>query len=851
MMDALRQDLRYAFRQFALNPGYTTVAVVTLTLGIGANTIIFSVVNSVLYRPLPFEQPERLVQIWETNPAVVAERDLGYSRFGVNALNYDEYRAHSSTISEMGYLTPYADNGKIQISGGLGDSEQVYAWGVSSSLFSALGVQPMMGRVFLDEERAPPGVYRWTEVAILSHSIWQRRFGADPDIVGKHITLDAAPATVVGVMPPGFDIPPIAYRGTTVQRHADVYLPLFYQAYQQPRRFRQFGVIGRLAPGVSLEVAREEMTRLARGLEEVYPEAMAGWTAMMAPLHALLTENFGSELYLLMGAVGLVLLVACGNLANLMIVRSTARTTEIAVRTAIGSGRFRVIRLVLTEAIVLSLLGGTAGLLLTAWGTDLLVSLVPANVPRVSESGIDGRVLLFALGISLLTSVLFGLLPALRASTVNLIGSLKIGKTRHSGRRGPWLGSRLLIVSQVAVAMMLLIGAGLLMKSFLRLQSADPGFESGNILVTEVTFGAHDELETDYGPSTPEERTQLARRQFRFTYEALQEIGRLPGVDIVASGWPAPMSGSEGFFPLKLEERPDEEHWALATYVSPDYFRTMQIPLVRGQQLPAWDGVNDSERYHWAGGCIGSEQYCVVIVSETLARTLWPGEDPIGKRIGIYDCCMRVIGVAADASYRGVDDPPLARNFDTKFHLYLPFSSNVFLSRTTTEPAAFAGPIRSALSNLAPGGVVKSTTLEDVLADSLARPRFYMLLVGLFAFAAVALALVGLYGVIAYAVVQRTHEIGLRMALGAERTDVLSMVVRQGMVPVVIGIVLGIGGALALSAILSGFVYGMDTIDPGIFGILGIAMAAVGLFATYLPAREASHIAPMEALRYE
>ncbi|MCK5652395.1 MAG: ABC transporter permease, partial [Gemmatimonadetes bacterium] len=440
-----------------------------------------------------------------------------YSRFGVNILNYEEYRAQSSTISEMGYLLQYADNGKIQISGGLGDSEQVYAWGVSSSLFSVLGVQPMMGRVFLDEERAPPGVYRWTDVAILSHSIWQRRFGADPDILGKQITLDGGPATVVGVMPPGFDLPPSSYWGTTVQRHADVYLPLFYEAYQQPRGYRQFGVLGRLAPGVSLEAAQEEMTRLARGLEESYPEAMAGWTAKVTPLHALLAESFGSELYLLMGAVGLVLLVACGNVANLMIVRSTARTTEIAVRTAVGSGRFRMIRLLLTEAMVLSLLGGTAGLLLTAWGTKILVSLVPANVPRVSESGIDARVIGFALGISLFTSVLFGLLPALRASNVNLISSLKIGMTGHSGRRGSWLGSRWLIASQVAVAMMLLIGAGLLMKSFLRLQRADPGFESRNILVTGVAFGAHDQLETDYGPQTPEEQAQLRRRKFRFT----------------------------------------------------------------------------------------------------------------------------------------------------------------------------------------------------------------------------------------------------------------------------------------------------------------------------------------------
>jgi predicted permease len=652
-------------------------------------------------------------------------------------------------------------------------------------------------------------------------------------------------------MPPGFDLPPTAFGGTIVQRHADVYVPLFYQAYQQPRRFHQFRVLGRLAPEVSIETAQEEMTRLASGLEEIYPEAMAGWTAVVRPLHDLLTENFGSGLYLLMGAVGLVLFVACGNVANLMIVRGTARTTEIAVRTAVGSPRHRVIRLLMTEAMVLSLLGGTAGLLLTVWGTDLLVSLVPANIPRASEGGIDGRVLGFALGISIFTSVIFGLLPALRASSVNPISSLKKGMTGHSGRRSPWLGSRLLIVSQVAVAMMLLIGAGLLMKSFLRLQSADPGFESRNILATEVTFGAHSQLETDYGPSTPEQRALLTGRQFRFTYQALQEIGRLPGVEMVASGSPPPMSGGGGFWPLKVEERPDEEHWTLGTHVSPDYFRTMQIPLVRGQELPAWDGVNDSERYHWAGGCIGSEQYCVVIVSETLARTLWPGEDPIGKRIGIYDCCMTVIGVAADASYRGVDDPPLARNFDTSFHIYLPFSSNVFLSRMTTDPAALVGPIRSVLSDLAPGGVVRFTTLDDVLADSLARPRFYMLLVGLFAFAAVALALVGLYGVISYAVAQRTREIGMRMALGAERTDVLSMVIRQGMAPVAIGIVLGVGGASALSAIFSGFVYGMETIDPAVFGILGLAMAAVGLIATYLPAREASDLAPMEALRYE
>jgi putative ABC transport system permease protein len=366
-----------------------------------------------------------------------------------------------------------------------------------------------------------------------------------------------------------------------------------------------------------------------------------------------------------------------------------------------------------------------------------------------------------------------------------------------------------------------------------------------------VTFGAHDPLEPDYGPSTPEERAQRTRRQFHFTYQVLQGIERLPGVEAVALGSPPPMSGDRGFWPLKVEERPNEELWALGTHASPDYFRTMQVPLVRGQDLPAWDGVNDAERYHWAGGCIASEQYCVVIVSETLARTVWPGEDPIGRRIGIYDCCMTVIGVAADVTYRGVDDPPLARDFDTKSHLYLPFAGNVFLARTAVNPAALAGPIRSVLADLAPAGVVRFTTLDDVLADSLARPRFYMLLVGLFALAAVALALVGLYGVISSVVARRTREIGLRMALGAEPSDVRSLVVRQGMVPVVLGVVAGVAGAFVFSTVLSGFLYAMEPMDPVVFATLGVVMAIVGLLAAYIPARRASRIAPMEALRYE
>lgn len=849
-MDTLRQDLRYTLRQLVKNPGFTAVATVTLALGIGANTAIFSVLNSVLLRPLPYDHPEELVQIWETNPKVVAERDVGFSDIGVNALNYLDYRTQATAFTDMGYVIPYADDGMIQVGGGDGVPERVWAWSVSGSVFSVLGVQPMLGRTFLPEERAPSDQMRWTDVVILSHELWQRRFGSDTAIIGRHITIEAGRATVIGVMPPGFSIPPMYDRGSIVFRNADIYLPLFYRAFAQPRRFRQFKVVARLKPGVSLARAQSEMRTIARRLEAVYPEANAGWTAVVTPLRTLLVGDFGGGLFLLMGAVGFVLLIACGNVANLLIVRGAARRTEIAIRTALGGGRSRLVRHLLTESTLLAFLGGAAGLLLAAWGTDLLVALVPANVPRAAESGIDARVLGFTLGLSVLTGLGFGLLPAFKLSQVNPIDALKLGESGRASEQGGWRVSRFLVMGQVAMALLLLIGGGMLMKSFIRLRSVDPGFDSRNVLVANLHFGAHDAL-TSFAPGTPEERRARSRRRFAFSHEALERIRALPGAEAAATTSQSPLDGSTSLWPLKIEDRPGERQNALAFHVSPDYFRTMRIPLVQGEGFPEWDGISDWEKYNWDGGCTEFGAYCVAIVSETLARTLWPGQDPLGKRIGIYDCCLTVVGVVRDVSYRGVDDPPLIGAFDPGFQLYLPFTGDALLVRTAVDPLTLTNAVRAIVLELASEAVVSFTTLDSRLSASLARPRFYMLLVGIFAVAAVILALVGLYGVVAYSVRQRTREIGLRMALGAERSEVLTMVIRQGMIPVVLGILVGAGGALALGRLLSGLLYGMEAVDPVIIAALAALMVCVAVLASYVPARWASNVAPMEALRYE
>jgi putative ABC transport system permease protein len=831
------------------------VALTTLAIGIGANTAIFSVLSAVLLRPLPFDQPEELVQIRGANPEYATERQLSFSHFGVNVLNYEEYRARSSTIVDMGYATPYADNGKIHVGDGQGAPEEVWAWGVSSSLFATLGVQPTLGRVFLDEERAPAGDFRYTEVAILSHRLWQRRFGADPDIVGKQIELDSGPSTIVGVMPPGFDLPPISVGATVLHRQTDVYLPMYYQAYQQPRRFRQVAVIGRLAPGVDISIAQSEMTLLADGLREAYPEDMSGWSVVVVPLRAALAENYGSGLYLLMGAVAFVLLVVCGNVANLLMVRLSGRSVEIAVRAAIGGGRIRLARMLMTETMLLALAGGIAGVLLAFVATDLLVNAIPADVPRASESGLDTSVLAFALGLSVLTGLVFGIVPALHASSTSLSDGLKIGMAGRSKGSGSAWRSDILVTGQVAMAVALLLGAGILAKSFLRLYNADPGYRAEGVLVANAAFGAHHLLTAFAGNAderTPERAQRRFTRQYQFTHEVIEAVKNLPGVISVASG-SKPLSGGGGHWPLLIGDNPEPQTYTLGSYVTPDYFRTMDIPLLRGQLLPEWDGVNDMARYrtNWNGSCLGQEQFCVVIVSESLARAVWPGEDPIGQRIGIYDCCLTVIGVVGDANFRGVDDPPLFREFDTAFHIYMPGANTTFLIRTAGDPSALIDPVRGLLGDLEPEGILSFSTLESDIDASLARPRFYMVLIGLFATVAIGLAMVGLYGVIAHRVARRTREIGVRMALGADREDVLSMVLRQGLSPLVVGLVLGVAGATTLSRVLAGVLYGMEPLDPTLFLVLGATVIVVGALASYAPARRASRVAPMEALRYE
>jgi predicted permease len=855
-MDTLRQDLRLAVRQLVRDPAFATVTLVTIAIGIGANTAIFSVLNSVLLRPLRFEQPEELVQIQGFNPEYAQERQLSSNRFGINVLNYEEYRERSSTMAEMGYVTPYADNGRIQVGGGQDVPEEVWAWSVSSSFFATLGVQPMLGRTFLDEERAPPGDFRYTGVAILSHRLWQRRFGADPDIVGRTISLDAGSSTVVGVMPPGFDTPPVSQGDHVLYRRADVYLPMFYEAYQQPRRFRQVAVVGRLAPGVDFSTAQSEMNLLASGLEEAYPEDMSGWSVIVTPLHAALATDYGSGLYLMMAAVGLVLLLVCGNVASLLAVRGGKRTAEFAIRAAIGGGRARMVRLLLTETMLLALIGGLAGVVLSLWATDVLVGAIPADVPRASESGLDSRVLAFAAGLSLVTGVIVGILPALRALGTDPVEGLKIGTVGRLTRPAGRFGAGTVVGGQMAVAVVLLIGAGMLAKSFLRLKQADPGYAMQSVLVADVRFGAHHALTSFAGNAdqrTPEREEARLKGQYTFTYDALERIQALPGVEAAAVGSPRPMSGNMGMWPLRFEDSPDARFHTLMSFVTPGYFETMGIPVLRGEPLPAWDGVNDMTRYrsNWNGSCDGPEAYCVVLVSETLARTVWPDEDPIGKRIGVWDCCQTVIGVVGDVTTRGVDDPALFREFDTAAHVYGPQAGSTFFVRTTGDPALLARSVREVLTTMEPEGLVAFSTLQDDIAASLARPRFYMALIGIFAMVAVGLAMMGLYGVIAHTVVQRTREIGVRMALGAKGVVVLWMVVRQGMFPPVVGVFVGVSAAAALSRVLTDFLYGMEALDPILFVGLGVAFVVVAAVATWLPAWRASRIAPMESLRYE
>ena len=847
-LETFLQDIRYGLRQLRRNPGFTVVAILTLALGIGANTAIFSVVNAVVLRPLPYAHSERLVWIAESIPALKSEV--------VSGGDYVDWKDQNHTLDRIAaYDTAYRDSLREGAGGGgsadfnltgHGTPARVHSAFVSASFFGTLGVEPQLGRAFTENEDQPSGPH----VVVLMHSFWQEYFGSDDQVLGQTVNLDAAPYTVIGVMPASFRFP-----GDV---DAQILMPLALNQAQERLRTqgqRHVQIIGRLKPGVSLAAARADLDEIRKraqpssepvlaghgggrggrlrhntsGLPEMAPPASE---LKVVPLAEHLEGNLRPALLTLLGAVGLVLLIACANVANLMLTRASARTREMAARAALGAGRWRLVRQLLAESVTLAVAGGTAGLLLAAWGVHVLARLIPAGagggILGVAALKVDGNVLLFALAVSVLTGILFGLAPAVIVARSDLAEGLKEGGQAASagGRRG-WLRGAL-AVSELSLALILLIGAGLLIKSFYRVLQVNPGFAPEHVLTMDLNL-------TDA-------RYPARRQKSEFFSQVLRRVESLPGVRSAALGDSLPLRPYQGFLLMSPSNLSPSAGLSSSTTammrmltVSPGYFSTLGIPVLKGRTFTDHDDERAPK---------------VAVVNEALARRLWPTEDPIGKPFPPFRGKMTVVGVVGNTRHEGLSQ-------ETESEFYVPYlqltgNSMQLAVRTTADPDSVVSAVRAQVKDVDPEEPLYHViTLEQVLSESLAPRRFNMLLLGIFAGIALALATIGIYGVMAFTVTQRTHEIGIRMALGAERGNVLALIVRQGLRLTLLGVALGIAGAWALTSFLASFLFGVAPRDPATFGLVSLAMVGVSVLACYVPARRATRVDPIVALRYE
>ena len=807
-LEDLSQDLRYALRGLRKHRGFTAVAVITLALGIGANTAIFTVINTVLLRPLPYERPDQLVVLMET----IAERPAG-----VSYPNFVDWRNQSTSLENV---VAVRNRESFNLTGA-GESERLQGRLVSANFLSTLGVKPMRGRDFAAEEDQPGA----NPVAIISHALWQRRFGAAESILGKPLILNGQQFTVIGITPPNFQY------GT----EADVSVPIGLSAERFKLRGKDPGVIAfaRLKPGTSIETANAEINTIAARLEQQYPDTNTGRRVRLESLRESVVGDVRPTLLTLLGAVGFVLLIACANVANLLLTRSAGRQKEMAIRTALGAGRARILRQLLTESAVLALAGGVVGLLLAIWGTRLISSYIPEGIPRMGELGIDSRVLLFTLGASLLTGVFFGLAPALQSSNANLTETLKEGERNSS--RGHNRAGKLLVISEVALTLMLLVGAGLLVKSFWRLSQVDPGFDPQNVLAMQIAVSAR-----------PEEGPKVNG----FLSDLQSRIKTLPGVQSVSVSNGLPFEGAN-FPPFLIEGQqpppPGQDPTGLLYTVSTDYFKTMSIGLVRGRLFSSQDTRETPQ---------------VALIDEVFARNYFPNQDPIGRRFKLNtpDAESReIVGVVRHVEHAGLEGQTTNTaefyfNFDQLPIATLPrYVRRVnLLVRTTVEPLSLAGPVRNQISALDKDQAVFNVrTMEQALSRSVAARRFSMILLGVFAMLALTLAAVGIYGVISYSVAQRTREVGIRMALGANTTDVIKLVVRDGLKLVLIGVGIGLAGALALTRMMTTLLFGVTPTDAVTYATVALGLILVALIACCIPARRATKVDPLIALRFE
>jgi putative ABC transport system permease protein len=804
-MQTFWQDLRYGARMLRKNTGFTAIAIITLALGIGTNTAIFSVINAVLLRPLPYTEPEQLVRIYEeeTDSAISRERNE------VAPANFLDWRRQSRTLVEIGAWAQ-----EEQALASRDHADPIVVAFVSANFFSVLGINALHGRVFTSEEDQPDH----DDVVLLGYGRWQRQFGGDPNVVGQRVDLDGWQSTVVGIMPAGFQYP----------RGAEIWTPLALNNNQiQMRESHFLQVIARRRPSASLAQVRAEMESIAGSLAQRYPATNRNWTVDVVPLLEDEVGQVRTTMLLLMSAVGMVLLIACANVSSLLIARGAARRMEITIRSSLGASRWRIFRQLLTESVLLAGLGGGLGLLLASWGTDTLLALSPSEIPRMQTVKVDIYALGFALAVTLLAGLIFGILPAFRAAQVNPHESLK------QGGRGASAASRrifaALVVSEIALALMVLIGAGLLLHSFLRLLRVDIGIQTSNLLTVEINLPSAQYSGNDYNA-----------KRVNFYEQVIERIDALPGVASAGAIDGLPLGGYQRVWTFRKEGQtlaPSERPVAGFQVATTDYFRTIGMQIRRGR------GFNESDRE-------GSPQ--VAVINESFARDFYLNEDPIGRRIIIRNepNPREIVGVVSDIKHFGPGADP-------RPEMYVPYNQWAIgavplVVRTELDPEFMIGAVRKEIQAVDRGVAIgKVRTMNQMIAGALAERRFALLLVGGFAALALLLAAIGIYGVMSYAVAQRTREIGIRVALGAQSSDVLRLIVKQGLSLALIGIVAGLLGAFALTRLMRDLLFRVSATDPLTFIVIALFLAFIMLLACWIPAQRATKVDPMIALRHE
>ncbi len=820
-MENLWNDLSYAIRMLIKNPGFTTVAILSLAIGIGANSAIFSVTDALLLRPLPYKDSERLAILWNRSPGLNIAQDW------FSPGMYLDVKTQNQVFDDVAITI----GGSFNMTG-QGEPERVDGARVSSSLFTLLGASPLLGRLLLPEEDEPGK----PPAAILSNGFWERRFGRDPEVLGKTLTLNGNNFTIVGVMPPDFYLNKEVMPAVNGIRTADILLPLpLSESARTDRDHEDFNIFARLKEGVTVAQAQADMNVIADRMKQQYPgnyPATGGLTISVVPLLDQVVGDIRLALYVLFGAVGFVLLIACVNVANLLLARATVRQKEMAIRAAVGASRVRLLRQLLTESVLLAITGGVIGLMIALVAVKVLRVFGPENIPRLNSVGVDVKAIAFTFSISLLTGVIFGLVPAFSASRVDLNKVLKDGgRTSQGGGtfgRGHYQIRKLLVISEVALSLVLLIGAGLLIRSYRSIARSNPGFDPHNVLSLRLSLPG-----IKY--STPDAVSGF--------YKQLDErVKALPGVEYVGTNYQLPLSSvALAWEPVTVDGYLPREGESLiissSGYTNPDYFRAMGIKLLKGRFFNEHDIRGAQE---------------VAIVDDKFAERFWPDQDPIGKRMRRGDSgpWRVVVGMVADEREFGAEtEPPITAYFPVEqFNI----GSRFLVARTTSDPVQLTQSVIKEIQTLDPElPVYDVSTMEQRLYDSLARQRFSMLLLGVFALFAVILAAIGIYGVMAYSVNQRTHEIGIRMALGAQPRNILRLVIRQALILVTVGIAIGLAAAFALTQVMSSLLYGVSTTDALTFALTAFALGAIALFASYIPARRAARVDPMVALRYE